>query len=187
MDELKFLQINLNKYEAAQANLIVELSKFKCFVCLIQTPHFYELKPSSIDQRFPRFCMVLVPKKSWPRAMIIAAKGLKIFMIEASSSRDTTCINLHNSNEELIICSAYQDITFPEVINTVDKCVEHSKTCNKPILIGADSNAHSQLWMSEIENQRGEILEDFITLNNLFVCNIGNEFIYDCAIEKINN
>ena len=38
--------------------------------------------------------------------------------------------------------------------------------------------------MSEIENQRGEILEDFITLNNLFVCNIGNEFIYDCAIEK---
>ena len=66
----------------------------------------------------------------------------------------------------------------------IDKFVEHSKTCNKPILIWADSNAHSQLWMSEIENQRGEILEDFITLNNLMVCNIGNRFTYDCAIGK---
>ena len=38
--------------------------------------------------------------------------------------------------------------------------------------------------MSEIENQRGKILENFITMNNLFVCNIGNKFIYDCAIGK---
>ena len=73
-------------------------------------------------------------------------------MIEALSSRDTTCNNLHTLNEELIICSIYQDITFPEVINNIDKCVEHSKSCNKPILIGADTNAHSQLWMSETEN-----------------------------------
>ena len=38
--------------------------------------------------------------------------------------------------------------------------------------------------MSESANQRGEILEDFISLNNLFVCNIGNKFTYDCATGK---
>ena len=47
--ELKFYQINLNKCEAAQANLMVELNEFKDkqFVCLIQEPHFYGTKPSS--------------------------------------------------------------------------------------------------------------------------------------------
>ena len=79
---------------------------------------------------------------------------------------------------------SYQDITFPEVINNIDKCVEHSKAIDKSINIGTDSNAHSQLWMSESSNSRGEILEDFITLNNLFVCNIGNKYTYDCAIGK---
>ena len=94
------------------------------------------------------------------------------------------CVNLHNSKEELVICSSYQDITFPEVINNIDKCVEHSKNVRKDIIIGADSNAHSQMWMSESANFRGEVFEDFITLNNLFICNVGNKYTYDCALDK---
>ena len=185
-DELKFYQINLNKCEAAQANLMVELNEFKDkqFVCLIQEPHFHGTKPSSIDRRYVQVLHGTGTKKSWPRAMIVASKGLKISLVEALTSRDNTCINLHSSDEELVICSAYQDITFPEVINNIDKCVEYSKTIDKNIIIGADSNAHSELWMSESANQRGEILEDFITLNNLFVCNIGNKYTYDSATGK---
>ena len=38
--------------------------------------------------------------------------------------------------------------------------------------------------MSPSSNPRGEIFEDFISLNNLFVCNIGNKYTYDCAIGK---
>ena len=36
--------------------------------------------------------------------------------------------------------------------------------------------------MSESANSRGEVFEDFIALNNLFVCNIGNKFTYDCIL-----
>ena len=121
-------------------------------------------------------------EKHWPRAMIVASKGLKLSLIEALTSRNTTCVNLHNSKEELIICSSYQDITFPEVINNIDKCVNHSKTVKTDIIIGTDSNAHSQLWMSKSANLRGEVFEDFITLNNLFVCNIGNKYTYTANI-----
>ena len=121
-------------------------------------------------------------KQLWPRAMIVASKDLKISLIENLTSRDTTSINLHNLKEEIIICSSYQDIDYQEVINNIDKCVEYSKTVSKDILIGTDSNAHSQLWMSESDNARGEIFEDFITSNGLFVCNIGNKFTYDCAL-----
>ena len=55
-----FYQINLNKCGAAQANLMVELAKLKDkqFVCLIQEPHFYGVKPSYIDRRY----MVKVPE-----------------------------------------------------------------------------------------------------------------------------
>ena len=185
-DKLSFYQINLNKCEAAQANLMVELINFKDkqFICLVQEPHFRGFKPSSIDKRYMQVLHGKGTKKFWPRAMIVASKDLKLSLIEALTSRDTTCINLHTSKEELVICSSYQDINFPEVINNIDKCVEHSKNFNKEVIIGADSNSHSQLWMSESDNARGEIFEDFISQNNLFVSNIGNKNTYDCAIGK---
>ena len=185
-DKIKFYQINLNKSEVAQANLMVELINFKDkqFICLIQEPHFQGLKPSSIDRRYMQALHGKGSKKYWPRAMIVATKNLKLSLIENLTSRDTTCINLHTLKEELVICSSYQDITYPEVVNNIDKCVEHSKNVNKEIIIGADSNAHSQLWMSESVNSRGEIFEEFISQNNLFVSNMGNKNTYDCATGK---
>ena len=185
-DKIKFYQINLKKCEGAQANLMVVLAKLrhKQFICLIQEPHFYGVKPSSIDRIFMQAFHSKGTKQHWPRAMIVASKDLKLSLIEALTSRDTTCINLHSTKEEVIIASSYQDITFPEVVNNVDKCVEYSKSVNKDIIIGTDSNAHSELWMSESANSRGEVFEDFITSNELFVCNIGNKYTYDCATGK---
>ena len=157
---LSFYQINLNKCKDAQANLMVELVSFKHkeFICLIQEPHFWGgLVPSSMNRRDMQVFHAKGTKTDGPRAMIVASKGLKISLIEALTSRDITSINLHNAGEEIMICSTYQDITFPEVINNIDKCVEHSKTTNKELIIGSDSIAHSELWMSESTNPRGEI------------------------------
>ena len=187
MDSLNFYQINLNKCKDAQANLMAELVSFKHkeFICLIQEPHFWGgLVPSSINRKSMQLFHAKGTKNNGPRAMIVASKGLKISLIESLTSRDITSINLHNSDGEIIVCSAYQDITFPEVINNIDKCVEHSKATNKELIIGSDSNAHSDLWMSESTNPRGEIFEDFITQSNLLVCNRGNKYTYDCALGK---
>ena len=54
-DLIKFFQINLNKCQDAQANLMAELSKLrdKSFICLIQEPHFYRLKPLIKDSCKP--------------------------------------------------------------------------------------------------------------------------------------
>ena len=109
-DKLNFYQINLNKCEVAQASLMVELMNLdnKQFICLIQEPHFYGLKPSSINRKNMQVLHGKGTIKHWPRAMIVASKDLKLSMIEALTSRDTTCINLHNSAEELIICSTHR-------------------------------------------------------------------------------
>ena len=95
-NKLNFYQINLNKCEVAQANLMVELSKSndKLFVCLIQEPHFYGTKPSSIDRRYMQVLHSKGTKKLWPRSMIVASKDLKLSLIEALTSRDTTCCTL---------------------------------------------------------------------------------------------
>ena len=184
--KLKIYQINLHKCEGAQSNLMVELANTKeeHFLCLIQEPHFFGKNPSYIDRRFMQTFHGKGTRKKWPRAMIVASKNLKISMIESLTSRDNTCITLHNANEELIICSSYQDIDYPEVTNNIDKCVEHSKIIHKEIIIGCDTNAHSQLWMSKSDNLRGEVFQDFIASNNLYVCNIGNKFTYECATGK---
>ena len=100
MNKLSFYQINLNKCEVAQANLMVELlnskAKFKDkqFICLIQEPHFHGLKPSSINRRNMQVMHGKGTVKHWPRAMIVAFKDLKISLIEALTSRDTTCVNI---------------------------------------------------------------------------------------------
>ena len=125
MDSILFKQINLHKCKGAQANLIEELNAInnKQFICLIQEPHFYGKfgpMPSSIPKKNMQVFHGKGSVTLWPRAMIVASKDLKISLIEALTSRDTTCINLHNSKEELVICSSYQDITFPEVINNID-------------------------------------------------------------------
>ena len=53
------------------------------------------------------------------------------------------------------------------MINNIDKCVEYSKSIDKEIIIGSDTNAHSQLWRSKSDNIRGEVFQDIIALNNL--------------------
>ena len=104
--------------------------------------------------------------------------------MESLTSRDITCINFHNIKEECIICSSYQDITFTEVINDIDRSMVYANNNGKEILIGSDTNSHSHLWMSNPENSRGEIFTDFISLNNLFVSNQGSKHTYDCSLGK---
>ena len=175
-DIIKVYQINLNKSPTAQSNLMSELIDFKDehFICLIQEPHFARSKPSSIGNAMQAFHGKAC-NQFWPRAMIVASKNLNISLIEELTSRDTTCINLHTKDEELVICSSYQDINLPEVINNIDNCVVKAKAINKDLIIGADSNSHSQLWGCESNNHRGDVFEDFIALNNLTVCNWGNK------------
>ena len=190
MDRILILQINLHKSWKAQANFMVELNsiKSKHFICLIQEPHFsgkFGLIPTYINRKHMQVMHGKGTTTQWPRAMIVASKGINMSMVESLSSRDTTCVKLHALKEEILMCSSYQDQTVEDnVIYNIDKCVEKAKTNNEQIIIGTDSNAHSQLWMSEKSNSRGEIFEDLIASNNLSVCNIGSKFTYECATGK---
>ena len=107
MSLLHLIQFNLNKCQAAQANLLVELSKMtnKKFVALLQEPHFRNNHPTSISRKCFQVFHGKSTKELWPRAIIIASKGIELSMIEKLTSRDMVCIYLHKSGHPLLfIC-----------------------------------------------------------------------------------
>ena len=162
-ESIRFLQFNLNKCFAAQSNLMVELTTLKNehFIVLVQEPHFHKKKPSSLNNSFIK---AFHSNDDWPRAMILCSKNLNISIIESLSCRDTTCVTLHSSKEEVIVASCYHDIEFPEVVNNLESVLDYAKNKGKDTLIGSDTNAHAQIWMSEKDNPRGEIFTDFIAM-----------------------
>ena len=44
-------------------------------------------------------------------------------------------------------------------------------TNGNSLIILADTNARSKLWYDVINNERGKMLEEFITVNNLHIIN----------------
>ncbi len=64
------------------------------------------------------------------------------------------------------------------------KFVQLLDFCNSkriPLIVGADSYAHSVLWGCEETNKRGEELEELILRFNLNVANRGGEFTFSTS------
>ena len=184
---VKVYQINLHKCKGAQANLINQLGPevMKDSIILIQEPHWHKNSPTSLSRsKFQIFNVSGLPNKEWPRAIVMATKDLKISGIESLTSRDTTVVTLNIQGKEVLVCSSYQDITFQDTTYNIDKCMEYARKNKKEIIIGTDSNSHSQLWSSKTTNKRGEDFENFIAQNDLTVCNRGNANTYDCPTGK---
>ena len=56
----------------------------------------------------------------------------------------------------------------------LNRLITYTNTNKLKLVIGIDSNAHSSLWGSEESNRRGEILEEWLLTNGLFVANVGD-------------
>ena len=144
-------------------------------IFLIQEPHWHKNSPTSLSRsKFQVFNGSGLLYKEWPRAIVIATKDLKISGIESLSSRDTTVVTLNLQGKEVLVCSSYQDITFQDSTYNINNCMEYARKNKKEIIIGTDSNSHSQLWSSKSTNKRGEDFENLIAQYGLTVVNRGN-------------
>ncbi|GBP08776.1 Retrovirus-related Pol polyprotein from type-1 retrotransposable element R1 [Eumeta japonica] len=61
----------------------------------------------------------------------------------------------------------------------VAKAANAARMKGIPYIIGADANAHHQLWGSLDTNRRGEDIIDFVLINNLVILNKGNWRVSD--------
>jgi sugar/nucleoside kinase (ribokinase family) len=56
-----------------------------------------------------------------------------------------------------------------EDIRQLEKAMDYTE--GNGLIIAMDSNARSKMWHDTITNQRGKILEEFLTCNDLYVLN----------------
>ena len=170
-------QINLMHSRGAAENLKAETVEAGGLdILLIQEPYHYKNFKQNPSQH------TQLQWEEYPRASIIYSNNLVVVNMDHLTTRDTACILWKTNNEqtpEILICSTYLDITKEPVIYDIDKCIEYSKDNNIPILIGMDSNGHSQQWGCDENNNRGDALEEWIASSNLTIHNIGTKHTYE--------
>mgnify|MGYP003335145635 FL=1 len=109
------------------------------------------------------------------RACIWLPYGTKYYAIPQLTGRDISTIMIEQK-PGYILSSVYLDINFSEdeMLADLNRLITYTKKNKLKLVIGIDSNAHSSLWGSEETNRRGEILEEWLLTNELFVANVGD-------------
>ena len=82
--------------------------------------------------------------------------------------------------KKTVILSVYLDITKEAVPDHLRKAIEYCKQKRFSILVGIDSNAHSDVW-GYSNNKRGNELVDYIVQEGLELHNKGREYTYECS------
>lgn len=128
----------------------------------------------------------------------VTNEASKCFKLEQLCDLDSATIKckfkLGDNNKEILISSMYMPgfktthETMPDgstkhtnsrISNPItDKLLEicnYAKTNNMSLIIGCDANAKSRLWGSEIEDDRGRNLVEFLVSQDLYIINTGKE------------
>ena len=66
-----------------------------------------------------------------------------------------------------------------------DKLIEVVQFCvrkRKPLIVCADTNAHSKMWGGEEDNERGRMVEEFILDHGLEVLNRGSQKTFQSPV-----
>ena len=112
-----------------------------------------------------------------PRAAIVATKDVSLWPLpdEYTTPDVVACLWKTGVDRfpEIVLVSVYADGLQDAVSPELERLVAYCGSKNLPCIIGADSNSHSVLWGSEINNQRGDEYEAFMAANDLSVLNVG--------------
>ena len=108
-------------------------------------------------------------------------------LIPHLTNRDIVSVLLEK--QETIVVSAYLHNDFPKRPDTawpmlLDEIAEYARIRQFKLIIGADSNAWSELWHSKYTNARGEVVEEGIARHGLFVCNQGDTLTFNSHVGK---
>ena len=118
------------------------------------------------------------------RAGLIFKGNGHVWLVPEFSSNDICTAVLKTDSSEVYFASVYCDINMAIknelLINLTDFCNKNSKE----LILGMDSNAHSVLTGSELNNRRGDELEEFIMEQNLLVLNEGSTPTFEAGVGK---
>lgn len=175
----KIKQINMQKKKSACRTFFQEL-KFN-EILLGQEPYFHKNKLTSVPDTHKAFSP---HNKDSPRVCILVPSelGKLTFMMSPFCNRDMITIKCNLKNRKnVLLCSMYlahepnKPEIDPDTLKKLTDLTEYAKNSKVPLIIGADSNGHHNLWNSFKRNdKRGCFIADLIDKQALQVANVGN-------------
>lgn len=174
---IKFLQINLHHAKGASGVLCQTFTKENVGVALIQEPWAHKGQVLGLDTKKDK--IIYNDMYENPRTAILINRDLKFVPVTEFILKDIVAIKLQiptaRGETEAYIASAYfpgdvSEVPPPEVASFIKFCKQN----NKQFIIGCDANSHHTIWGSTDINNRGEDLYEYISTNNIDLCNKGD-------------
>ena len=167
---MSFSQINLHKAALATDMAGRELEGKKSSILLVTEPYTNKNKMVGL----PTGAKVIYDRNSKlaVRAGIVATPDLNIASMESWCTRDCAVALIKIGGKQTLLISLYLDITLEVQPEWLIRLLKMAMGRKYPVIIGADSNAHSTLFGNDC-NKRGEQLEDLILRFGLRVENKG--------------
>ena len=164
---MKVKQINLRKSFAA-TNLFVSGLEENT-VGLLTEPYHYKNKISKVGYNFDLFPDTTMSGP--PRAAMIVPKSLHATFLPNLSTPDVATV--YFKSQDLLLVSGYCDAKLPMIQDWLTNIMDYANRRSCKVVLGLDSNAHSELYGRETD-RRGEVIEEFIFHHNLEVENRGD-------------
>ena len=157
ISDILIAQLNLNLRHDARGNM----DKSSSSVQLLQEPPYKRGGVASLEARH----LISYSHSSGgdpeqrPRAAIRVSKNLISVGMESFWGRDLVVCMIKGSDFSVVFASLYCDVSRkPAIENNFERLVKYCKEKSLPLIVGADSNAHSTYW-GPSQNRRGQEFE----------------------------
>jgi hypothetical protein len=162
------LQINLQRSRTATIQLNKTIEEKQCDIVFIQEPYVIKSKVCGFSLRHKLYYKSSNVIKT---AILVINPKIQCLFIESLSNHFLTIVKLEFESKIFygfsLYCSPFESIE-SELIE-VNNALKILKPKN--LIICMDSNAKSKVWFNKSDNNRGQLLIDFINQNNLFIIN----------------
>jgi hypothetical protein len=141
-------------------------------IAFLQEPYIIHNRLAGIPKKLRTYVSGNGRKRS---AIIVNNKEIDAALITQLSDEDCIVVEISYRNKKFYGISCYFDITEDIELNIrkTEKILNYLK--GQGILLAVDCNARSKTWYDTITNQRGKLLEDFLTIYNLNIVNERSE------------
>ena len=178
---MHFTQINLHKAKLAAIELHNNLRNRQDIV-LITEPYIYKGKYVGLPRGYAVFFSEVDAEDAGEsgvcRAAILVPKHVQAVQIDKVSNADAAVVQIVTARGKLTLASVYLDIKKVAVPAWLGGIPEYAEASASRILMGIDTNAHSQLY-GPSTNTRGEEIEEFILNHGFMVENQGTVPTYE--------
>ncbi|KAJ4438366.1 hypothetical protein ANN_14308 [Periplaneta americana] len=154
--------------KVATTNLANMVRESNIDLAFIQEPYTINNKVAGIPKTYRTYSNGSERKRA---AIIANNKEMDVILINQLSDEDCVVVEIRFQQDKIYAASVYCDITkdIGIDIRKIENIINHAQGVGTIICV--DSNSRNTLWHDTVTNRRGEILEDFLLTNNLYVMN----------------